>query len=61
LLKLANIKLLGGSYYLDVGLFENTTIVALDYISRAIKFRIFNNSNMEGFVMLEHYWLNMTT
>lgn len=60
ILKLNSIKLLGGSYFIDVGLFENTTIVSLDYISKALEFTIFDESNTEGFVMLDHQWLNET-
>ena len=59
-LKLNAIKLLGGRYFLDVGLFENTTIVAFDYISKAIEFTVSDDSNTEGFVLLDHQWQHLT-
>ncbi|MRR54796.1 MAG: ABC transporter ATP-binding protein [Deltaproteobacteria bacterium] len=56
-LRLREIKLLGGSYFIDVGLFEENTLVALDYQSRVADFRITDDSKTEGIVMLEHQWL----
>ncbi|OAB37728.1 ABC transporter [Paenibacillus macquariensis subsp. defensor] len=52
-----DISLLPGTYYLDVGFFESSGLVRLDYKARYASFNLSASSYFaEGLVFLEHEW-----
>lgn len=50
------LTLLGGTYCIDVGLFNNEGIVCLNYKESIVSFNITNKYFSEGLVYLEHKW-----
>ncbi|KNZ70029.1 ABC transporter [Thermincola ferriacetica] len=57
ILQYKNMNLLPGSYFIDVGFFESSGIVPLDYKSRIASFQIFSTHYMaEGLTLLNHIW-----
>lgn len=53
----SGIHLLPGTYYIDVGFFENSAVVRLDYKSRTNYFRISSNRYFaEGLICFKHEW-----
>ncbi|MCI7768236.1 MAG: ABC transporter ATP-binding protein [Oscillospiraceae bacterium] len=51
-----NFNLIGGEYYFDVGIFDNTGIVSLDYAARKKTFFVQMDYIAEGIVVLSHKW-----
>ena len=51
-----NFNLVGGEYYFDVGIFDQTGIVNLDYRARIINFFVKMDYIAEGVVVLQHEW-----
>jgi len=51
-----NFDLIGGEYYFDVGIFDNTGIVNLDYSTKIKNFFVKMDYIAEGIVVLNHYW-----
>lgn len=52
-----NLNLLPGTYFVDVGIFENSAIARLDYKSRIGSFNVISKSYVaEGLVLLDHSW-----
>ena len=51
-----NFNLIGGEYYFDVGIFDNTGIVSLDYSSKIKTFFVKMDYIAEGIVVLSHKW-----
>jgi teichoic acid transport system ATP-binding protein len=52
-----NVNLLPGTYFVDVGFFEDSAVVQLDYRSRASSFRITSGEYFaEGLMLLPHDW-----
>ncbi|WP_252254644.1 ABC transporter ATP-binding protein [Clostridium sp. ZBS12] len=51
-----SVSLLGGSYNIDVGIFNNEGIVCIDYNTDACTFLITNEYFSEGQVFIEHKW-----
>ena len=49
-------NLVGGEYYFDVGIFDQTGIVNLDYKARIKNFFVKMDYIAEGIVVLEHEW-----
>ncbi|MTH44583.1 ATP-binding cassette domain-containing protein, partial [Turicibacter sanguinis] len=53
----SNIQLLPGTYFLDVGFFEDTAIARLDYKAKCSNFVIVSDKYLaEGNVLLKHNW-----
>ncbi|MEK5435095.1 MULTISPECIES: ABC transporter ATP-binding protein [Paenibacillus] len=50
------LPLLGGTYNIDVGLFNNEGIVCLDYKQEIVGFTIVNKYFSEGLVYINHEW-----
>lgn len=50
------LPLLGGTYNIDVGIFNNEGIVCLDYKQEAAGFTVVNKYFSEGLVYIEHNW-----
>lgn len=50
------LPLLGGTYNIDVGIFNNEGIVCLDYKQEAAGFTVVNKYFSEGLVYMEHNW-----
>ncbi|MFM9328694.1 ABC transporter ATP-binding protein [Paenibacillus mesotrionivorans] len=48
--------LLGGTYCIDVGAFNNEGLVCLNYKQEAARFTVTNNYFSEGLVYMEHRW-----
>lgn len=55
-LEYTNINLLGGSYYIDVAIFEKNAHVPIDYRARYIEFFMKAGYIAEGLVALNHTW-----
>ena len=51
-----NFNLVGGEYYFDVGIFDQTGIVNLDYKARIKNFFVKMGYIAEGTVVLQHEW-----
>lgn len=51
-----NFNLIGGEYYFDVGIFDSTGIVNLDYRSKMKTFLVEMDYIAEGIVVLDHKW-----
>lgn len=51
-----NFNLVGGEYYFDVGIFDQTGIVNLDYKSKIKNFFVKMDYIAEGTVVLQHEW-----
>jgi hypothetical protein len=49
-------NLVGGEYYFDVGIFDKTGIVNLDYKARIKNFFVKMDYIAEGIVVLDHEW-----
>ena len=49
-------NLIGGEYYFDVGIFDQTGIVNLDYKTKIKSFFVNMNYIAEGIVVLNHEW-----
>ena len=49
-------NLIGGEYYFDVGIFDQTGIVNIDYKARIKNFFVKMDYIAEGIVVLEHEW-----
>lgn len=57
ILSYQDLNLLPGVYYIDVGFFESSAVVHLDYKSRETFFRIDSGEYVaEGIVYLKHHW-----
>jgi ABC-type polysaccharide/polyol phosphate transport system ATPase subunit len=50
------LPLLGGTYNIDVGIFNNEGIVCLDYKQETAGFTVVNKYFSEGLVYIEHNW-----
>lgn len=55
-LEYKSLKLLGGSYYIDVAIFEKNAHVPIDYRAHHIEFFMKAEYLAEGIVVLEHTW-----
>lgn len=56
-LNYSNMHLLPGSYFIDIGFFESSGIVILDYKSRHQQFHIYSGEYFaEGITYLDHSW-----
>lgn len=56
-IKYTSMKLLPGTYFIDVGFFESSGLIRLDYKSRIKSFHIRSNDYFaEGLVYIEHQW-----
>ncbi|WCK54293.1 ABC transporter ATP-binding protein [Aneurinibacillus sp. Ricciae_BoGa-3] len=54
-----DVSLLPGTYFIDVGFFESSGLVRLDYQSKAEQFVITSSDYLaEGMVCLKHHWHN---
>lgn len=53
---ISEVSLLGGSYCIDVGVFNNEGIVCLDYKQAICDFRITNKYFSEGLIYMRHRW-----
>lgn len=54
-----NMNLLPGTYSIDVGFFESSAVVRLDYKSRVTSFHISSGEYLaEGITLIEHHWQN---
>jgi len=51
-----NLNLLGGTFCIDVGLFNNNGLVCLDYKQEIVRFTITNKYFSEGLVYMDHVW-----
>lgn len=51
-----NFNLIGGEYYFDVGIFDQTGIVSLDYKTKIKMFFVEMDYIAEGIVVLSHKW-----
>ena len=51
-----NFNVVGGEYYFDVGIFDRTGIVNIDYKSKIKNFFVKMDYIAEGMVALEHEW-----
>lgn len=51
-----NFNLVGGEYYFDVGIFDQTGIVNLDYKTKIKSFFVKMDYIAEGIVVLDHEW-----
>lgn len=52
-----NVNLLPGKYYLDIGFFESSAVVSLDYSHRKYCLTIYSGEYFaEGMVFLDHNW-----
>lgn len=49
-------NLVGGEYYFDVGIFDRTGIVNLDYKAKIKTFFVRMDYIAEGTVVLDHKW-----
>lgn len=57
LLHYNKINLLPGTYFIDVGFFEESAVARLDYKSKISNFNVISNRYIaEGVVLLEHEW-----
>ncbi len=54
--RIERLPLLPGSFEIDVGVFVEKGLVALDYISAAARFEVHSDYVSEGLVYLEHSW-----
>ena len=52
----SNFNLVGGEYYFDVGIFDKTGIVNLDYKARIKNFFVKMDYIAEGVMVLDHEW-----
>lgn len=55
-LKYKNMNLIGGSYYIDVAIFERNATVPIEYKSKVASFTVRSKYIGEGIVVLEHLW-----
>lgn len=55
-LSYTNFNLVGGEYYFDVGIFDQTGIVNIDYKSRIKSFFVKMDYIAEGILVLDHEW-----
>ena len=55
-LNVEKLPLLGATYHIDAGIFENQSMGKLDYISNAAEFKIRSNYVGEGLFIIEHNW-----
>lgn len=55
-LSYSGFNLVGGEYYFDVGIFDQTGIVNLDYSARIKNFFVKMDYIAEGIVVLQHEW-----
>ena len=55
-LSYTNMNLVGGEYYFDVGIFDRTGIVNLDYKAKIKTFFVRMDYIAEGTVVLDHKW-----
>ena len=51
-----NFDLVGGEYYFDVGIFDQTGIVNIDYSTKIKSFFVKMDYIAEGIVVLKHDW-----
>lgn len=51
-----NFNLIGGEYYFDIGIFDQTGIVNLDYSTKTKSFFVKMDYIAEGIVVLDHKW-----
>ena len=51
------VRLLGGTYYLDVALMEETATIPIEYLARAIEFQVVAAYKGEGVLIMEHDWM----
>ena len=51
-----NFNLIGGEYYFDVGIFDKTGIVNLDYKTKIKSFFVKMDYIAEGIVVIDHEW-----
>ncbi len=56
ILQYENFNLIGGEYYFDVGIFEKTGIVNIDYRAKIKTFFVKMDYVGEGVVILDHTW-----
>ena len=56
ILQYDNFSLIGGEYYFDVGIFEKTGIVNIDYKAKIRSFFVKMDYIGEGVVILDHSW-----
>lgn len=49
---------LGGRYYFDVALYEQTATVPIQYISKVKEFNVKANYDGEGVYIIPHRWRN---
>lgn len=54
--RIPKVPLLGGSFCIDVGIFNNEGIVCLHYQENVVSFQISNKYMSEGFVYIDHKW-----
>jgi len=53
----ANLNLMPGTYYMDIGFFESSAVVPLDYRSKLDAFTITSGEYFgEGLLYVKHYW-----
>lgn len=50
------LPLLGGTYCIDVGVFNNEGLVCLNYKQDTLRFTVTNNYFSEGLIYMEHRW-----
>lgn len=53
--------LIGGSYYFDLGFFDETGTVNIIYIRKISEFKIYDRYNAEGRFVIPHSWRGITT
>lgn len=56
LLEYKNLNLIGGSYYIDVAIFDQNAMVSIDYKSKVKTFFIHSAYLGEGIMILDHKW-----
>jgi len=57
MLSYSDINLLPGTYYVDIGFYESSGVVSLDYQSKIKSFFIESDKYLaQGLVMIKHYW-----
>jgi len=53
----SNVNLLSGSYFIDVGFFEASGVVRLDYRAKLSSFRVYSDIyDAEGLIKIQHQW-----
>ncbi len=52
------INLLGGSYYVDIGFFEDRAVAPFVYMNKAYKLKISSPFVGEGLLIMDHKWQN---